>query len=99
MTAPHSKPAHRSIRNPDFPLASLTTRAVRHQPALMADATLADRIRGEFLEMRGFSPTLEQAKRLFHLSEDVCRDVLAALVTEGFLHVEHDGRFRLSSHL
>jgi DNA-binding IclR family transcriptional regulator len=62
------------------------------------DAGLVARIRSEFLEMRGFSPTLQQAGRLFHLAHDECRQVLAALVHEGFLHEERDGRYRLSRH-
>jgi DNA-binding IclR family transcriptional regulator len=48
--------------------------------------------------MRGFSPTLQQAERLFHLPEEVCRTMLARLVEEGFLRMEHDGRFRLLRH-
>ena len=56
---------------------------------------LVDRIRSEFVEMQGFSPTLEQAMRLFHFSEVECLEVLIALVEEGFLHVAADGRYRI----
>ena len=44
------------------------------------------------------SEDLQQAERLFHLPEEVCRTMLAKLVEEGFLRIEHDGRFRLLRH-
>ena len=53
------------------------------------------RVRGEFFEMRGFSPTVEQAARLFDLSMDECRRVLGSLEREGFLRRTPDGRYRL----
>jgi hypothetical protein len=53
------------------------------------------RVRGEFFEMRGFSPTVEQAARLFDLSTDECRRVLSSLEQEGFLRRTPDGRYRL----
>jgi hypothetical protein len=53
------------------------------------------RVRGEFSEMRGFSPTIEQAARLFDLSMDECRRVLGTLEREGFLRRTPDGRYRL----
>jgi hypothetical protein len=52
------------------------------------------RVRGEFVEMRGFSPTVEQAARLFDLSMDECRRVLGSLEREGFLRRTPDGRYR-----
>ena len=55
----------------------------------------ATRVRGEFSEMRGFSPTIEQAARLFDLSMDECRRVLGSLEREGFLRRTPDGRYRL----
>jgi hypothetical protein len=54
-----------------------------------------NRIRGEFVEMRGFSPTLEQAARLFDLSREECGGILAAMVREGALKRDPDGRYRL----
>jgi hypothetical protein len=98
MTALSGKPSHHPIRHLNIPLRPLKAGTVENRPAKITDATLVDRIRSEFLEMRGFSPTLEQARRLFCLPEDECRRVLAALVTEGFLRVERDGRYRLSRH-
>jgi hypothetical protein len=58
---------------------------------------VAERVRCEFVEMRGFSPTVEQAARLFQLNAEECRDVLKRLVDEGFLRHTPDGRFRLPS--
>ena len=58
---------------------------------------VAERVRCEFVEMRGFSPTVEQAARLFQLNADECRDILKRLVDEGFLRYTPDGRFRLPS--
>src|SRR4029450_12069355 len=55
---------------------------------------VADRVRCEFVEMRGFSPTVEQAARLFQLNAEECRDILRRLVDEGFLRHMPDGRFR-----
>ena len=93
MAAPKSTPASRhSIHDLRVPLK---TDAGDSCAAPSLDLALADRIRGEFLEMRGFSPTQEQAERLFHLPEEVCRTMLATLVAEGFLRIERDGRFRL----
>jgi hypothetical protein len=42
-------------------------------------------VRGEFFEMRGFSPTVEQAARLFDMSRDECKPLLNGLVQQGFL--------------
>ena len=53
-----------------------------------------DRVRGEFAEMRGFSPTLPQAAKLFNLPVEECARVLTRLVQEGSLHQDQDGRYR-----
>jgi hypothetical protein len=63
----------------------------RRQPT---DVT--SRVRGEFVEMRGFSPTVEQAARLFDLSRDECSAVLGGLVQQRFLTLTPDGRYRLT---
>ena len=63
-----------------------------HRSAL---SDVVSRVRGEFVEMRGFSPTIEQAARLFNLSVDECGRILTHLVKEGFLHCTADGRYRL----
>jgi hypothetical protein len=54
-----------------------------------------DRVRGEFAEMRGFSPTLDQAARLFDLPKEECDRVLGSLVRDGSLCRCEDGRYRL----
>ena len=56
---------------------------------------VVSRVRGEFFEMRGFSPTVEQAARLFDLTRDECVLVLSSLEREGFLRRTPDGRYRL----
>ena len=58
-------------------------------------AAAADRVRGEFAEMRGFSPTLAQAAKLFGLSREECDRVLKVLVQDGSLTRDEDGRYRL----
>ena len=74
----------------DIPLRTVTMRtAALRRPAVV------DRVRGEFVEMRGFSPTVQQAARLFDLPSDACHDVLTALEREGFLTRTPDGRYRL----
>jgi DNA-binding IclR family transcriptional regulator len=47
--------------------------------------------------MRGFSPTVDQAARLFQVSREECMQVLRKLVEEGFLRYTPDGRYRLPS--
>jgi hypothetical protein len=78
----------------DVPLRNITMRPKDVRPA--RPATLAERVRGEFAEMQGFSPTVEQASRLFDLPKDDCRSVLSSLVDEGFLHRTPEGRYRRS---
>ena len=58
---------------------------------------IVDRVRGEFVEMRGFSPTVDQAARLFHINREECDHILTGLVDEGFLKRTPDGRYRLPS--
>jgi hypothetical protein len=55
------------------------------------------RVRCEFVEMRGFSPTVQQAARLFQINPDECGRLLTRLVREGFLRQTPDGRYRLPS--
>lgn len=55
-----------------------------------------ERVRGEFVEMRGFSPTLDQASRLFGLDRDECSRILDYLVADGFLTRSPDGRYRFT---
>ena len=60
-------------------------------------ADVVSRVRGEFFEMRGFSPTVAQAARLFDLTPEECGQVLSSLEREGFLRRTPDGRYRLPS--
>jgi hypothetical protein len=54
---------------------------------------VAQRIRGEFLEMPGLRLTLDQARRLWRLDEHACEAVLGALVDARFLAKTRDGAF------
>jgi hypothetical protein len=76
----------------DIPFKALSMPAPR-KASMRIDVT--DRIRCEFVEMRGFSPTVDQAARLFQVSRDECVHVLKRLVDEGFLRQTADGRYRL----
>ena len=76
----------------DIPFRALSMSTAR-KPSTRVDVT--DRIRCEFVEMRGFSPTVDQAARLFQVSRDECVRVLTRLVDEGFLRQTADGRYRL----
>jgi hypothetical protein len=67
-----------------------------HGLPVTAESSLAERIRSEFLEMRGFSPTFDQARRLFHLPADACLGILESLIHDGFLQCGGDGRYRLA---
>jgi hypothetical protein len=84
-----SLPAPPEIRPRALSIRSLDTR----RPS----ADVVNRVRGEFAEMRGFSPTVEQAARLFALTTEDCGRILRTLVQEGFLLCTPDGRYRLSA--
>ena len=58
-------------------------------------ADVVERVRSEFVEMRGFSPTLAQAARLFDLPAEDCELIFSRLVRDGFLRRTHDGRYHL----
>ena len=45
--------------------------------------------------MRGLSPTIAQARRLFHLGCDECLEIFKQLLQEGFLVLCADDRYRL----
>lgn len=57
------------------------------------DDGLIARIRGEYLEMPGLRLTLDQARRLWGLEPQACRDVLGSLIGAGFLACGSDGRY------
>ena len=84
---------NRSLQIPLKPLRIQTlTRAPVRQPA---DQKLVERVRREFSDMRGLSPTLAQARRLFNLADDECLEIFAQLLQEDFLHLCGDDRYRL----
>ena len=96
MTAPlrkHQPPA----RSLDISRAPLSIRTLKGRVQQQSPADPVDRVRGEFIEMRGFSPTSVQAARLFDLAPDECDRILARLVAEGFLRRSADGRYRRPS--
>lgn len=59
----------------------------------IGDATLLDRLRGEYLEMPGLRLTLVQARRLWGIDAQSCRAMLDRLVAERFLCVKADGSY------
>src|SRR5918996_108065 len=79
----------------DIPLKPINVPALPARPGGVPAGDAVERIRGEFVEMRGFSPTLPQAARLFHLPQDECSRILSTLLKEGFIRQTTDGRFRL----
>jgi hypothetical protein len=76
----------------DIKPAPLSIRTLDRKKSI---APAVDRVRGEFREMRGFSPTLPQAAKLFNLSVEECDRILMFLVQDGSLLKGDDGRFRL----
>ena len=64
--------------------------------ALQVIDTVSDpgqRIRRDFAVLPGLALTFGQARRLWALSENACRELLDALVAEGFLWVRSDLRY------
>jgi hypothetical protein len=56
-------------------------------------ALIAERVRGEFREMPGLTLTVAQARKLWSLDAAMCTDVMADLVSAGFLTRRADGAF------
>jgi hypothetical protein len=57
----------------------------------MPDTQLLNRIRSEFLEMRGLHLTLAQVQRLCGIERTQCQQILALLVASRFLCVNPNG--------
>lgn len=55
--------------------------------------TLIDRIRREFTDLPGLKLTPEQACRLWHVDEEMCRAAMTTLIAEGFLRLTPSGAF------
>ena len=58
---------------------------------------LADRIRGEFLEMPGLRLTPAQASRLWALDHQLSQRILEGLTSDGFLARTREGAYLRSS--
>ena len=84
-------------RDLHVPLTPLKITALRRPGRHPADQKLVERVRREFCDMRGFSPTMSQARRLFHLAHDECLEIFAQLLQEGFLDLGADERYRLKA--
>jgi len=65
---------------------------MHHEPAY--DPHLLRRVHAEYLEMPGLTLTLPQARRLWQLDEETCRQVLSRLVGSGFLTETRSGSFK-----
>ncbi len=65
--ATHSRLVSRTSDPLDVPFKQLTVRSLHSRGVTSPASDAIERVRGEFVEMRGFSPTLQQAARLFHL--------------------------------
>ena len=57
------------------------------------NATLEERVRGEFLEMPGLSLTPQQASRLWAVDSATTERVLARLTSSGFLARTREGAY------
>ena len=80
----------------NVPLIPLRIPSLKRPPAdRPADQKLVERVRREFSDMRGLSPTLAQAGRMFHLADQECYEIFAQLLHEGFLDLCADQRYRL----
>ena len=97
MSQSAPKASRRSVSSLDVAPRPLSITSLNYRRTASGHSDVAERVRCEFVEMRGFSPTVEQAARLFQLNADECRDILKRLVDEGFLRYTPDGRFRLPS--
>jgi hypothetical protein len=98
MPSRAAKPTYVRPQLPEVRFEALPATLPAHPRAARPLRTaVADRVRCEFVEMRGFSPTVDQAARLFQLTREECGHVLKGLVDEGFLRKTPDGRYRLPS--
>lgn len=62
----------------------------RHKGAALETTT---RIRRDFGLLPGLALTVPQARRLWALQDRECRELLDALVADGFLRVRSDARY------
>ena len=100
MTATARAPLAFHQRNLHVPLRPLRIPTLtRHSVRRPADQKLVERVRREFSDMRGLSPTIAQARRLFHLADEECLEIFTQLLQEGFLDLCVDARYRLKRRL
>jgi hypothetical protein len=99
MSSNAPKAARRRDHSLDIAPKPLSIPALSYRRAVASSVhgDVEARVRCEFVEMRGFSPTVQQAARLFQINPDECHRLLTRLVQEGFLRQTPDGRFRLPS--
>jgi len=98
MTATAHKPLTFPHPGPHVPIRPIRMRSLARTPAQSrADQKLVERVRREFSDMRGLSPTIAQARRLFHFADAECLEIFAQLLQEGFLKLCADDRYRLKS--
>jgi hypothetical protein len=98
MTATTHKPVTFPHPGLHVPTRPLRVRSLARTPAQSpADQKLVERVRREFNDMRGLSPTIAQARRLFHLADEECLEIFAQLLQEGFLNLGADDRYRLKA--
>ena len=96
MTATARKPLPFEHRSLPAQFRPLRIQPISRTPAdKPADQKLVERVRREFSDMRGLSPTIAQARRLFNLPDDECLGIFAQLLQEGFLDLCADDRYRL----
>jgi len=98
MTATARKPLPFQHRSLPAQFRSLRIKSIPRTPThTPADQKLVERVRREFSDMRGLSPTIAQARRLFHLPDEECLGIFAQLLQEGFLDLCADDRYRLKA--
>jgi hypothetical protein len=96
MTATARKPLSFQQHSLPVPFRPLRIQSIARTPAHKpADQKLVERARREFSDMRGLSPTIAPARRLFHLPDEECLGIFAQLLQEGFLDLCADDRYRL----
>jgi hypothetical protein len=96
MTATARTPLAFPQRSLGVPPQQLRFHSLARSPARRpADQKLVERVRREFSDLRGLSPTIPQARRLFHLADDECLEIFTQLLQEGFLELYADNRYRL----
>lgn len=96
MAATSRKPLSFPQRTLNVPLTPLRIPSLsRTRGPHAADQKLVERVRREFSDMRGLSPTMAQARRLFHLDHEEGYEIFAQLLQEGFLDLCADERYRL----